>query len=116
MPRTFYNPQNYAEELSLHPELGLALFHPGMDNPIAIGDVGFIHEGKFKRFFNTFCPPTDPINVAGTPAGFEPVPLVNRCVNCDDAYSPGVFGSKGVTKLRLDLGMGMALLFAMYFD
>ena len=111
MSHTFYSPQKYAEELSfLHSELGFALFHPGMVNqmPIAVGDVGFIHEGSFTRFFNTFCQPTDDINNTDTrtPAEFEPVRQVNQRVSFGDSYSAGVFGSKGVTQLNSDSEMG----------
>ncbi|KDR77590.1 hypothetical protein GALMADRAFT_209893 [Galerina marginata CBS 339.88] len=114
MPRTFYSPEAYADELSfLNSELGYALFHPGLlgaHQPVAIGDIGTIQGGSFIRFFNAFRQATDEINRTdtGTPAEFKPVSQVNQRVNNNDAsYSPGVFGSKGVTQMSLDAGAGL---------
>ncbi|KDR66513.1 hypothetical protein GALMADRAFT_106163 [Galerina marginata CBS 339.88] len=117
MPRTFYSPEAYADELAfLNSELGYALFHPGppgAQQPVAIGDIGTIQGGSFIRFFNAFREATDEINQTdtGTPDGFKPVAQLNQRINNNDAsYSPGIFGSKGVQQMSLDAGAGFPIV------
>lgn len=102
-------PEAYAHELSfLHSELGYALFEPETSGqqPVAVGDIGFIHDhGYFVRFFNAFSQATDVINQTDTrtPPEFEPVPQVNQRISRGAPYSPGVFGSKGVKRTDINI-------------
>lgn len=54
---------------------GLPLWspEPEPEGEIQIGDVGFIHDGKFIRLFNAVRPPDDPLNSRGVPDNFVKV-------------------------------------------
>jgi hypothetical protein len=45
-----------------HPDFGYPLWQPdpGEDKPVAVGDVGFIHLGRFHRLFNILLGKDDP--------------------------------------------------------
>lgn len=55
-------------------ELGVALWQPE-PNPahgvVQLGDIGYVLEGRFIRFFNIFHSGEDPMNHRGVPPGFE---------------------------------------------
>ena len=57
----------YREQLSInYASYGHALWQPSPsnpDNPVGIGDVGFIRNGKFHRLFNTLISAEDQPNV-----------------------------------------------------
>ena len=70
----------YREELgrNLH-AFGYALWEPSpgvLGDPVAIGDVGYIHEGKFHRIFNVLLPKDHQTHENfGTPEYHEPLQL-----------------------------------------
>ena len=53
----------FREELATrYPTLGVALWEPDPQNlyeAVAVGDVGYIHRGYFRRLFNAISPPSD---------------------------------------------------------
>ena len=57
----------YREQLSIkYPTYGYALWNPSPsnpNNPVEIGDVGFIYKGKFIRLFNAQISAEDQSNV-----------------------------------------------------
>ena len=57
----------YREQLSInYPTYGHALWQPSPsnpNNPVGIGDVGFIRNGKFHRLFNALISAEDQSNV-----------------------------------------------------
>ena len=58
---------------------GHALWEPSpgeLYGPVAIGDVGCIRQGKFRRVFNVLLPKDDPTHQTfGTPEDHEPFSL-----------------------------------------
>ena len=92
----------YREELAkAYPGFGYALWEPdpgGQDRPVAIGDVGFIREGRFHRLFNALLPADHPFNqIFGVPVGHEPLlPSTPNHIN-RGALAPNTLYSYGVT-------------------
>ncbi len=65
----------FREQLAIkYPRYGHALWEPSPrypDKPVQVGDVGFIHEGKFYRLFNALLPENDPSHECGVPKNHE---------------------------------------------
>lgn len=81
-------------------DLGQALLNPdhrGTNNqPIEVGDVGFMQSGRFITVFNVFKPASDPIHEEfGVPDGFQP--LVARSVSTF-VKPPGLRASQTVRR------------------
>ena len=68
----------FRDQLAIaHPAFGHALWEPdpgGLYPRVAIGDVGYIREGKFHRLFNALLPGNDPSN-KGAPGHHGPLHL-----------------------------------------
>lgn len=86
---------------SAYPVFGRALWDPDpgeLDPPVEVGDVGFIHEGKFHRLFNALLSGDHPSHVRyGVPENHEPLLAslsnhINRGI-----LHPNVFQSAEVT-------------------
>lgn len=98
-PRTHhYN--SFRDQLAIaHPAFGYALWEPdpgGLYPPVAIGDVGYIREGKFHRLFNALLPGDDPSHQDGVPEDYEPLHL-SRPNHVDrGVLHPNQFCSHGV--------------------
>ena len=91
----------FREQLAIrYPTYGHALWGPGPrnpDQPVQVGDVGFIRRGKFYRFFNALLPADDPSHQElGVPEYHEPlVPHLSNHIGTDtldrnNYYSAGV--------------------------
>jgi hypothetical protein len=44
------------------------------NRPVQIGDVGFIHEGRFHRLFSALLSADNPLQERGVPEYHEPLP------------------------------------------
>ena len=74
---THYYYSTFREQLAIaHPALGYALWEPdpGEYPPVAIGDVGYIREGRFRRLFNALLPRNHPSH-QDVPDHHEPLHL-----------------------------------------
>ncbi len=83
-----------------HPALGHALWEPEPGEhfpPVAVGDVGFIRQGKFHRLFNALLPEDHPSHdTFRVPEGHEPLrPSMLNHVDHGTLY-PNNFCSYGV--------------------
>ncbi|KDQ54413.1 hypothetical protein JAAARDRAFT_196750 [Jaapia argillacea MUCL 33604] len=99
----------YAEQLWTIGE-GHALWepHPGRQEPVTIGDVGYIRAGFLHRLFNILLPPPNPPDHRKVPQDFVQLKLPNHDINCRDDIArsgdvelltplgPGVFHSESV--------------------
>ena len=67
----------FREQLAIkYPLYGHALWEPSPrypDKPVQVGDVGFIHKGKFRRLFSALLPENDPSHECGVPEYHEPL-------------------------------------------
>ena len=57
---------------------------PGIDKEayeVAVGDVGYIEYGAFKRLFNAVLPANDPRNKHGVPPDFKPLKFSGQLRN-----------------------------------
>jgi hypothetical protein len=67
----------FREQLAImYPSYGYALWEPRPINPnrpVQVGDVGFIHEGRFFRLFSALLPADHPSQVHGVPEYHEPL-------------------------------------------
>ncbi|KAJ3554729.1 hypothetical protein NM688_g2957 [Phlebia brevispora] len=99
IPMPDFNPVNvYSSELKRHANewLGHALWYPDSSpNEVEIGDVGYIHEGRFMQMFNV-------ITEAGflpdeqKPQGFKPLHYHSSLNDCRENYLTGAIPSKSV--------------------
>ena len=82
-----------------YPALGHALWDPspgGRYPAVAVGDVGFIRDGRFHRFFNVLLSPNDPSHRIGIPEEDEQlIPHVEDHI-ITGTLSPNHFCSAGV--------------------
>ena len=91
----------YREELgrNFH-AFGHALWEPSpgvLGDPVAIGDVGFIRQGKFHRIFNVLLPEDHQTHKNfGTPEYHEPLQLKMEIHVDEDELSPNDFYSAEV--------------------
>jgi hypothetical protein len=82
-----------------YPAYGHALWDPSPirpHNPVEIGDVGFIREGRFHRLFNALLPDNHPTHKFGVPEHYEPLipALIDHIYG--GTLSPGHFCSAGI--------------------
>jgi hypothetical protein len=65
----------FREQLAIkYPSYGYALWEPRPTNPnrpVQVGDVGFIHEGRFYRLFSALLPAGDSSQEFGVPEYHE---------------------------------------------
>ena len=90
----------YREELARNFQaFGHALWEPSpgiLPDPEAIGDVGFIREGKLHRIFNVLLPEDNQTHENfGTPEYHEPLQLKTKSHVHADELSPNDFYSVG---------------------
>ena len=81
-----------------HPAFGYALWEPdpgGLYPPVAIGDVGYIREGKFHRLFNALLPGDHPSH-QNVPDDHEPLRLIMSNHVDRGILHPNQFCSSGV--------------------
>ena len=82
-----------------YPALGHALWEPssgGRYPTVAVGDVGFIRDGRFHRLFNVLLRPTDPSHRLGVPEeGEQLIPHVEDHI-ITGTLCPNHFCSAGV--------------------
>lgn len=80
---------------------GHALWEPSPGElypPVAIGDVGYIRQGKFHRIFNVLLPEDHPTHANfRTPEYHEPLPLKMAIHTDTGILSPNDFCSAEVT-------------------
>jgi hypothetical protein len=92
----------FREELGKkYPAYGHALWEPdpgpGPDNSVQVGDVGFIHRGRFHRLFNALRPGDDPSQIFGVPEHYQQLePNINPHIY-PNTLRPNDFRSKEVT-------------------
>ena len=71
--------------LQTFPGYGHALWDPNPtnpDEPVKVGDVGFMRWGKFHRLFNALLPANHPSHDLGVPEHYEPlVPNLANHIN-----------------------------------
>ena len=103
MASTYYN--TYREGLA--GLFGCALWQPApgaLYDQVRIGDVGFILDGQFTRFFNALLPADHPLQGYNLPRDFEPLNMGHfgntrtRKLPHDDYCSPTV------TRIRDPIG------------
>ena len=91
----------YREELGkAYPGFGHALWdpNPGDQDPVEVGDVGFIRQGHFHRVFNALLPANHPSHERfGVPEGHEPLRLTVTNHTHRGDLTPNTFHSHGVT-------------------
>jgi hypothetical protein len=95
----------YREQLSALSQ-GLALWNPsppeGLYDNVSIGDVGYLHEGRFIRMFNVMRPWDDESNKKfGEPVHYEPLdidnhPIIRATFDPVDHVSPFCIIRRGV--------------------
>jgi hypothetical protein len=90
----------YREQLAVtYPAFGHALWEPcpGGQYPVEVGDVGYIHQGKFHRLFNALLPADHPFH-HGTPLPEYHEPLIPKVSDHIDRgrLNPDHYCSTGV--------------------
>ncbi|KAJ3554116.1 hypothetical protein NM688_g3274 [Phlebia brevispora] len=88
----------YAEQLNSL-SLGHPLWFPDptAEGEVQIGDVGYIHDGRFRRLFNITRGRDHRWNFRGVPEGFEPLDAIGGMrLNDRNFLSPGVLGSSSM--------------------
>ncbi|KAH9941396.1 hypothetical protein B0H21DRAFT_676104, partial [Amylocystis lapponica] len=99
---------------------GLPLWHPDptKQGEVLPGDVGFVYEGQFIRFFNATLPATHHINERGVPDDYEPLDFPHFLrIRREGALPRGPMCSRGVTSVNIGAqvtvnGVGGELQFA----
>ena len=82
-----------------YPAYGHALWEPSppsLDNPVEIGDVGFVREGRFHRLFNALLSADHPSHQFGVPEYHEPLVLKLSGHVIRGMLSPGYYCSAGI--------------------
>lgn len=71
MGKSLHPYEVYASQL-IHLGYGHPLWNPepAESDPVEIGDVGFVSEGRFHRLFNAIRSKDHPMNLRGVPDGF----------------------------------------------
>jgi len=91
-----------------YPAYGHALWEPNPvrpHNPVEIGDVGFIREGRFHRLFNALLPADHPSHRFGVPEYYEPlIPELADHI-CGGALSPSHFCSARIDLAAAELDL-----------
>jgi hypothetical protein len=93
----------FREELAIkYPAYGHALWQPSPGGGCAavdIGDVGFIREGRFRRFFNILLPEDHESHRHGVPQYYKPLELTLPLSASIDTgpLQPNNFRSNGVS-------------------
>ncbi|OCH93714.1 hypothetical protein OBBRIDRAFT_724385 [Obba rivulosa] len=83
---------------------GLPLWEPEPthNGHALLGDVGFVQEGRFYRFFNTLRPANDDANRFGVPEGFRPLVLPSYLIHrTENALSQGPICSRTIRALQV---------------
>ena len=94
----------YAAELA-HLRSGYAIYEPdpGNEQPVQIGDVGYISSlGKFRRAFNALYDGFDPINSKnGVPSDFVKLPDIFKESTLDTSLTRGHYVSQETTVIGI---------------
>ena len=90
----------FREALAIkYPLYGYALWEPGPSrpyNPVEIGDIGFIREGRFHRLFNALLSADHPSHKSGVPDYHEPlIPKLSDHIT-RGTLKPGHYYSVGI--------------------
>ena len=87
---------------------GYSLWEPGANgqyDPVDIGDVGFIQDGRFCRLFNVYLPADHPSQTRGVPQGFERLAPGHKD---RQSLARGDYCSASVSDAGLDVGTQIA--------
>jgi hypothetical protein len=78
---------------------------PGDDPDVELGDVGYIHDGRFIRLFNASAGSDDPRNYLGLPQGHSPLPVGRTTRRTPLPKEPHYIASEGIQSTGADLSI-----------
>ena len=101
----FDAPNVYYTELSRHSNqwLGHPLWYPDPEDSgeVEIGDVGYIHQGRFRRIFNAVT--QEGVNADMRPDGFQPLSFPpGLCDARKSLVKPGSLASASIKFIDVD--------------
>lgn len=102
--------ETYANELkSLGYGYPLWYPEPSKNGEVQIGDVGYIEDGQFQRWFNVMADADDKCNPHGVPGGFQPLHIPDRLFQERALGLPSI-SSRSVTKEEFHMDIAAYVL------